>query len=239
MKWIVAALSSVLFLFAALVLLAFAGSWSEAILVAAGTLVSGWTSFLHRSWQQMTWNLDAIATGLVLSVAILLITQFVGRAFSPRWSWRWTSVLFGALCWVFAVTIGSSGLVISSRELATTPKLVVDSSRSANIKMLAEAKSFSSVLLMADWDSSKVWHSPDEFLAGGVLASLLERYEIVLIPGPENRVNSVVFMHRGKLPRSERQKLALVDHSGSAVLRPMEELSSILATPAHPTPEEQ
>jgi hypothetical protein len=231
MKWIVAIFLSVLILFAAFVILASAGPWVEAILAAAATLLGGWVLFFHRSWQQMTWNLDAIATVLVLSVAILLIAQFAGRALSSRWSWRYSAVLLGVLCWVFAVTIGSSGLVVSARELATTPQLVVDSSRSANIRMLAEAKSFSIALSMADWDASKFWRSSDEFLPEDVLASLLERYEIVLLPGPENQVSCVVFMHRRELPRAERRMLALVDHSGSAKLRPLEELQSILANP--------
>jgi hypothetical protein len=239
MKWIVAVFLSVLILFAASIILASAGPWAEAILVAAGTLLGGWALFLHHSWQQMTWNLDAIATVLVLSVAILLIAQFAGRALSSRWSWRCSAVLFGVSCWVFAVTIGSSGLVVSVRELATTPQLVVDSSRSANISMLAEAKSFAIALSLADWDASKFWRSSDEFLPKGVLASLLERYEIVLLPGPENQVNCVVFMHRRELPRAERQMLALVDHSGSAKLRPLKELQSILANPPRTPVEEQ
>lgn len=203
-------------------------------LEAVAQTLAGWVLFLGRTRPQISWNLDAIATVLVLSTAVLLTSQFVGRTFSPRWSWRWSSVLLGSLLWLFAVTMGSHGLVFATKELASTKEPLIGSNRSADIAMLVEADRFWTGLAVTNGNTSEIWRSEEEIFAKGYLASQLEKYQVIIVPGTEDQRGIVVFLHREPLVRSEKERLAYIDPSGSGRLRPLSDLQSILASDQKP-----
>lgn len=84
----------------------------------------GWWHFLRRNVSQITWNWSLIVTGIICSVVVVVLGNWlfqnlsnqIQQALHPgqppqRWRWRWTICLYAGLWLLFAIAFGASGLL--------------------------------------------------------------------------------------------------------------------------------
>ena len=110
------------------VLLSLAGNHTpvEAIIEV---LPLGWWRFLERNGPQVTWNWSPIGSGVVFSVLIMFLGQWLlkaafeyvqislGRVPVRPWRWRWTIAGYAVVWLFFSIALGSSGVIEHARWL--------------------------------------------------------------------------------------------------------------------------
>ncbi len=84
----------------------------------------GWWKFLERNLPQMSWNWSLVATGVVCSILVVAlgnwllaaVSRQLGRSAAPnrpisRWQWRWTIGLYAAVWILFVIAFGAAGVL--------------------------------------------------------------------------------------------------------------------------------
>ena len=111
-------LRSLLTAVVAFLVLAIFGDVLSGLMSGVWMLLVGWFVFLRHVKSQVTINWGGVATAGACLVAILFLSQSVGRMLSPAWKLRWTCVAVAIVVLMFVAGIAVVGLTHQAVWLA-------------------------------------------------------------------------------------------------------------------------
>lgn len=199
-----------------------------------GYLLVGWVAFIFRVLPQISWNLEAIASGFVLIAGTLAMVHFLGKGFVRGWRWRWSFAGVAVPCWLFVLTIGIAGWSRSGSELNSVSEVLVPEIRDQERMLLFRAMEVWGILQGSESTMDTAWADLSQVGAPNMRAKF-DSVRVYLVPGEDGKVSRVVCTIRVPPSQASKLKRIAVVEADQRRMCPIEDLPGLIGATPQPS----